>query len=110
MSAPEKTPSTETRVYSIIFRIRWCPFIKMCSRSRGSSRFWNLGRSRCCTRSRERCVCQWCLHLFISFQCLFVGAVPFSPYLREVSITFHRSEEHTSELQSHSDLVCRLLL
>ena len=22
----------------------------------------------------------------------------------------HRSEEHTSELQSHSDLVCRLLL
>src|SRR5260221_2365644 len=25
-------------------------------------------------------------------------------------ITRHRSEEHTSELQSHSDLVCRLLL
>src|SRR5437588_2429127 len=24
--------------------------------------------------------------------------------------TLHRSEEHTSELQSHSDLVCRLLL
>src|SRR5947207_6459641 len=24
--------------------------------------------------------------------------------------TDHRSEEHTSELQSHSDLVCRLLL
>src|SRR5436190_8154786 len=24
--------------------------------------------------------------------------------------TFRRSEEHTSELQSHSDLVCRLLL
>src|SRR5437588_1366783 len=23
---------------------------------------------------------------------------------------YHRSEEHTSELQSHSDLVCRLLL
>src|SRR5260221_1612125 len=23
---------------------------------------------------------------------------------------WHRSEEHTSELQSHSDLVCRLLL
>src|SRR5438132_4645631 len=23
---------------------------------------------------------------------------------------FHRSEEHTSELQSHSELVCRLLL
>src|SRR5260221_9674872 len=25
-------------------------------------------------------------------------------------IQLHRSEEHTSELQSHSDLVCRLLL
>src|SRR5438034_7921546 len=25
-------------------------------------------------------------------------------------LTFPRSEEHTSELQSHSDLVCRLLL
>src|SRR5437773_4390224 len=28
----------------------------------------------------------------------------------EPSLTFHRSEEHTSELQSHHDLVCRLLL
>src|SRR5437588_7480643 len=26
------------------------------------------------------------------------------------SCNLHRSEEHTSELQSHSDLVCRLLL
>src|SRR5438034_7455878 len=25
-------------------------------------------------------------------------------------LQFYRSEEHTSELQSHSDLVCRLLL
>src|SRR5438034_5239947 len=33
-------------------------------------------------------------------------------YLAIVSVTFAeiRSEEHTSELQSHSDLVCRLLL
>src|SRR5260221_9876529 len=29
--------------------------------------------------------------------------------LKFESVT-HRSEEHTSELQSHSDLVCRLLL
>src|SRR5260221_9770508 len=28
----------------------------------------------------------------------------------EVEEAFMRSEEHTSELQSHSDLVCRLLL
>src|SRR5438034_11380628 len=27
-----------------------------------------------------------------------------------VPLLDHRSEEHTSELQSHSDLVCRLLL
>src|SRR5438132_14404401 len=29
--------------------------------------------------------------------------------LEQLRVT-HRSEEHTSELQSHSDLVCRLLL
>src|SRR5260221_2632199 len=29
---------------------------------------------------------------------------------RQASHAQHRSEEHTSELQSHSDLVCRLLL
>src|SRR5260221_6098362 len=31
------------------------------------------------------------------------------PHIANAEIT-HRSEEHTSELQSHSDLVCRLLL
>src|SRR5260221_6170366 len=30
--------------------------------------------------------------------------------LRRRGPLMHRSEEHTSELQSHSDLVCRLLL
>src|SRR5438034_2070938 len=30
--------------------------------------------------------------------------------LLEREMARHRSEEHTSELQSHSDLVCRLLL
>src|SRR5438132_6669755 len=29
---------------------------------------------------------------------------------RRITIVDRRSEEHTSELQSHSDLVCRLLL
>ena len=28
----------------------------------------------------------------------------------EIAYNTNRSEEHTSELQSHSDLVCRLLL
>src|SRR5436190_9027588 len=35
-----------------------------------------------------------------------VRGVGFAPFLGQVL----RSEEHTSELQSHSDLVCRLLL
>src|SRR5438132_6055383 len=29
---------------------------------------------------------------------------------KSIGVFDHRSEEHTSELQSHSDLVCRLLL
>src|SRR5260221_7632155 len=37
-----------------------------------------------------------------------VGAGRHAPFGRAVGID--RSEEHTSELQSHSDLVCRLLL
>src|SRR5438132_6597470 len=31
-------------------------------------------------------------------------------FIKTVCISDRRSEEHTSELQSHSDLVCRLLL
>src|SRR5438034_6605292 len=34
--------------------------------------------------------------------------LPIAPVLRQLAE--HRTEEHTSELQSHSDLVCRLLL
>src|SRR5947207_15965813 len=35
---------------------------------------------------------------------------PWSSRRHAVIRNRHRSEEHTSELQSHSDLVCRLLL
>src|SRR5438034_3727769 len=35
---------------------------------------------------------------------------PVQRYLTPAPIAQGRSEEHTSELQSHSDLVCRLLL
>src|SRR5438132_9923004 len=35
---------------------------------------------------------------------------PKGPIGFRVSATRHRSEEHTSELQSHRDVVCRLLL
>src|SRR5438034_1560200 len=42
----------------------------------------------------------WCIRSIQRFQFL----------THERHQRFHRSEEHTSELQSHSDLVCRLLL
>src|SRR5438132_10809508 len=38
------------------------------------------------------------------------GASPFSTAAASARAARTRSEEHTSELQSHSDLVCRLLL
>src|SRR5215204_7383988 len=37
-------------------------------------------------------------------------AIDEDEYVHELGATEQRSEEHTSELQSHSDLVCRLLL
>src|SRR3712207_8896805 len=37
-------------------------------------------------------------------------ATPGLTQIREVVLTFERSEEHTSELQSRQYLVCRLLL
>src|SRR2546430_5013340 len=42
--------------------------------------------------------------LFLTLQFLFIRLVPM------ISISETRSEEHTSELQSQSNLVCRLLL
>src|SRR5260221_10050342 len=36
--------------------------------------------------------------------------IPAGPRFLIAGVTLGRSEEHTSELQSHSDLVCRLLL
>src|SRR5438034_7490109 len=39
----------------------------------------------------------------------FLAAARQRPEMAGVGSQFSRSEEHTSELQSHSDLVCRLL-
>src|SRR2546428_461932 len=41
---------------------------------------------------------------------LYTAAIPADPSLRAEATEYQRSEEHTSELQSRSDLVCRLLL
>src|SRR5260221_4857541 len=43
-------------------------------------------------------------------ECLFAFRIHWFPSLPQRSSGATRSEEHTSELQSHSDLVCRLLL
>src|SRR5438034_4458934 len=56
--------------------------------------------------------------LFRSRTPIFTSALKYSstnsrgtgPYSAETASRISRSEEHTSELQSHSDLVCRLLL
>src|SRR5438034_5517524 len=42
--------------------------------------------------------------------CLIVNDLKLEPRDGGVALWVGRSEEHTSELQSHSDLVCRLLL
>src|SRR5947207_8596593 len=70
-----------------------------------------------------RSYCVVCLHSFNTTACrgqadvLSSNVLPVSvrdnfPVAIEPGLQFNRkrSEEHTSELQSHSDLVCRLLL
>src|SRR5947207_5933374 len=76
-------------------------------RSTHSLRFKELMDTKITTQS---CCCvieldQQLLSLGFAQQ-LQIGKVPF----RRIHDFFQRSEEHTSELQSHSDLVCRLLL
>src|SRR2546430_6987330 len=48
-----------------------------------------------------------CRHRHLNVQRRYVGQVDFISLLRQPT---RRSEEHTSELQSQSNLVCRLLL
>src|SRR5260370_21083704 len=64
-------------------------------------RSWEVIRSmpRSCTGERSKC-CVW----WTTAAC----CVPVLPCVRPLPV--HRSEEHTSELQSHLNLVCRLLL
>src|SRR5438132_7318519 len=48
------------------------------------------------------------LSLFISLSCR--PSSKGTTHMKDTLLKINRSEEHTSELQSHSDLVCRLLL
>src|SRR5438874_3996099 len=105
----------------------------MCAISTGSTRLWRRGTwSQSCRRfqaakdggsnhshhwHKEGCVCRGCREA--EAQLRSARAVrPGHPRIRDADrharntapLCFERSEEHTSELQSRRDLVCRLLL
>src|SRR5947207_7079252 len=72
-------------------------------------------------RRSDNSLCEKPLHYFLRLHSLYIEADDSGGKIlitRRVELNmrhprkslFHRSEEHTSELQSHSDLVCRLLL
>src|SRR5260221_9816909 len=67
----------------------------------------NLRRAQCIVRSPTPCPARTHGCLEISRELLALLPKQFSSVDRTLR---DRSEEHTSELQSHSDLVCRLLL
>src|SRR5438034_7184832 len=70
-----------------------------------SSRLWN-----CFTRvSPERSSCTSAAAISLRSSCS-ICSVMRSNVSNTLLSPIERSEEHTSELQSHSDLVCRLLL
>src|SRR2546428_3443112 len=81
-----------------------CLFFLMIRRPPRSTLFpyTTLFRSRPATRDRRRS-CQWRTHRGAP------GGRDWT-FRRKCQALHGRSEEHTSELQSRSDLVCRLLL
>ena len=52
----------------------------------------------------------WKVPFNVAAPCAMIGTSNFFELAVAVAISLFRSEEHTSELQSHHDLVCRLLL
>src|SRR5260221_9259621 len=62
-----------------------------------------------CKMMFEKHVAQNVRYVETSFHLPVTKFINVAHVLRDVFFK-HRSEEHTSELQSHSDLVCRLLL
>src|SRR5438034_5077538 len=68
----------------------------------------NYCRMTCCFSLRPARISVFTPFEMPSFTLSFF--LPFSSLGLGISTEENRSEEHTSELQSHSDLVCRLLL
>src|SRR5438034_8720117 len=90
-------------------------------RLRTSSRSWRLsaGATRSCASSSLSSPSKVWLRRSSSFTSLYAVSGPSessvdwkatSSRSSEGKLARYRSEEHTSELQSHSDIVCRLLL
>src|SRR5438034_5906773 len=66
-----------------------------------------------CDRKRSACVGGNRLlfsRCFLTLRVVGMGCLEGKENAQSHNCDAHRSEEHTSELQSHSDLVCRLLL
>src|SRR5437588_6428291 len=71
--------------------------------------YTTLFRSRSVMRSVNRCASTARSTSVVIFSCMTVAKVAATYFVGPCN-AWKRSEEHTSELQSHSDLVCRLLL
>src|SRR2546427_2578295 len=86
-----RPPRSTLFPYTTLFRSRSTPLQARPSRTRSSGAGSSIFPLETSVRSSRPC-----------------RAPP--PRLRRTAVPFGRSEEHTSELQSQSNLVCRLLL
>src|SRR5260221_305184 len=94
-----RPPRSTLFPYTTLFRsllnsVRFIGFLRV---------FWCYGQT-------PRMSGRWCASIFFAIS---EGAARWLPLALAYDQSFHsgdRSEEHTSVLQSHSDLVCRLLL
>src|SRR5207237_5038343 len=81
------------------FQFRFHPSTQFITRARDEGQFGNIMFMKC-QALRRRGIPNWGVFGRKELQ----GGGPM------IDIGVHRSEEHTSELQSHLNLVCRLLL
>src|SRR5438034_8046673 len=88
---------------------RFCRLVSICHPERSEGSAVEVCRHICVPKCRFLALLGMTfLFRTAFFHCVWHNSSPMDPKHRSRGIT--RSEEHTSELQSHSDLVCRLLL